>query len=48
MHEHGIIPIWIRLDLIVRVQGIPHDLTRREADKICSVVQALVPVKQEG
>ena len=37
----GIVPIPIRADLIVRVHGLPADLTVAEAQKIANVVQAL-------
>jgi hypothetical protein len=39
--EHGIVPVQIRPDLTVRIQGLPHDLTQAEADKIARVVLAL-------
>ena len=39
--DEGIISIQIRTDLIVRIQGIPWNLTKREAAKITSVVSAL-------
>jgi hypothetical protein len=41
MPHEEIIPIQIRPDLVVRVQGIPHDLTKAEAEKISRVVLAL-------
>jgi hypothetical protein len=37
-----IIPIQIREDVVVRIHGIPHDLTEEEAAKIARVVHALV------
>ncbi len=40
--EPRIIPIRIRPDLVVLVQDIPHDLTSKEAQKIASVVKAMV------
>lgn len=42
-----IIPIPIRADLVVRVQGIPHDLTVQEASKIAAVIQALANSQSE-
>ena len=36
----GLIPIRIRKDLVVYVQGIPHDLKKSEAAKICTVINA--------
>jgi hypothetical protein len=37
----SILPIPIRADLTVRVQGLPFDLTAAEAKKIASVIQAM-------
>ncbi len=37
-----ITPIPIRADLTIKIQGIPHDLTDVEAEKIAAVVRALV------
>lgn len=37
----GIIPIAIRSDLTIHVQGLPFDLTAREAKKIANVVLAM-------
>jgi hypothetical protein len=37
-----IVPIPIRPDLTVHVQGIPFDLTEAEARKIAAVVTAMV------
>lgn len=39
--DPGIITIQIRTDLVVRIQGIPWNLTKREAAKIVNVVSAL-------
>jgi hypothetical protein len=36
-----ILPIQIREDLTVQIAGIPHDLTREEAEKIARVVLAM-------
>jgi hypothetical protein len=36
-----ILPIQIREDLNVQIAGIPHDLTKAEADKIARVVMAM-------
>jgi hypothetical protein len=38
---NSILPIPIRADLIVHVQGLPFDLTPAEAKKIASVIQAM-------
>lgn len=35
-----IVPIQIRPDLTVHIQGLPHDLTKKEAEKIAGVVLA--------
>lgn len=37
----SILPIPIRADLTVRVQGLPFDLTEAEAKRIASVIQAM-------
>jgi len=37
----GIVPVPIRSDLIVYIQGLPFDLTTREAKKIANVVMAM-------
>lgn len=37
-----ILPIPLRADLIVRVQGLPYDLTEAEANKISTVIRAFV------
>lgn len=37
----SILPIPIRADLIVHVQGLPYDLTEGEAKKIANVIQAM-------
>lgn len=39
--EARIFPIQIREDLFVRIQNLPHDLTKAEAERICRVVMAL-------
>lgn len=39
--QNGVIPIEIRPGLVVRIQGIPFDLTPDEARKIVAVVTAL-------
>jgi hypothetical protein len=36
-----ILPIQIREDLTVQIAGIPHDMTKAEADKIARVVLAM-------
>jgi hypothetical protein len=43
--EDEIIPIQIRDNVIVRIHGIPHDLTRGEATKIANVILALAITK---
>lgn len=40
-NPHQIFPVPIREDLVVYIQNVPLDLTRREADKIAAVVRAL-------
>ena len=40
-NPHEIFPVPIREDLVVYVQNVPLDLTRREAEKIAAVVRAL-------
>lgn len=42
-----IIPIPLRADLVVRVYGIPFDLTKKEADRIANVIKALAQVDEE-
>ncbi len=37
----SILPIPIRADLIIHIQGLPFDLTEAEAKKIASVIQAM-------
>ena len=37
----NILPIPLRADLVVRIQGLPFDLTEAEAKKIAAVVQAM-------
>lgn len=39
--DDAIIPVEIRPGLIVRIHGIPLDMTQAEADKIARVVLAL-------
>jgi hypothetical protein len=41
MAGKGIVPIPIRADLIVHVQGLPFDLSQREAKKIANVILAM-------
>ena len=41
----SILPIPIRPDLTVRIQGLPYDLTPSEADKIANVVKAMATQK---
>jgi hypothetical protein len=41
MAEPTILPIPIRANLVVFVQGLPHDLTKAEANKIANVVKAM-------
>jgi hypothetical protein len=43
-----ILPIQIRPDLIVQIAGIPHDLTREEAEKIARVVMAMARTPDGG
>jgi hypothetical protein len=37
----SILPIPIRADLTIYIQGLPYDLTPTEAKKIASVIQAM-------
>lgn len=47
--EAEIITIPIRnLEVLVRIHGIPHDLTAEEASKIAAVVLAYGTPKREG
>lgn len=39
-----ITPIPIRADLTVKIQGIPLDLTKAEAEKIARVVEAMASI----
>ena len=43
---HDIFPVPLRANLVVYVQNIPLDMTRKEADKIAAVVQALAVVDE--
>ena len=36
----GVMPIRIRPDLTLRVQGIPHDLTKTEVERIVNIIMA--------
>jgi hypothetical protein len=40
--DDTIIPIQLRPDVTVRIQGIPHDLTDAEADRIERIITAMV------
>ena len=42
-----IMSIQIRDDLVVRIQGIPHDLTEQEAAKISRVIMAMANSRRE-
>jgi len=42
----SIMPIQIRDDLTIRIHGIPHDLTTKEAQRIANVILALVDDKR--
>ena len=37
----GIVPIALRADLTVHIQGLPFDLTKREAKKVANVILAM-------
>lgn len=39
--EDDIIPIALRKDLTVRIQGLPRDMTKDEAQKVANVILAL-------
>jgi hypothetical protein len=45
---HDIFPVPIREDLVVYLQNVPLDLTRKEAGKIAAVIQALAEPDSEG
>ena len=45
---HQIFPVPIRDDLVVYIQNVPLDMTRREADKIAAVVRALALPDQDA
>ena len=38
----GIIPIQIRRDVVVKIHGIPYDLTREEAERLILIIKAHV------
>jgi hypothetical protein len=44
----NILPIPLRKDLTVRVQGLPYDLTQAEADRIANVVKAMAVVPYDS
>lgn len=44
---NSIMPIPIRADLTVFVQGLPYDLTKAEANKIANVIKALAFTNEE-
>ena len=46
--QNTILPIQIRPDVTVLVQGIPHDLTKEEANKLEAVVMAMVMEARDG
>lgn len=46
-HDNSIVPIKIREDLTVFIQGIPHDFTAKEAKRVAAVVLALTSVTKE-
>lgn len=41
MHSPNVYPIPIRADLVVRIHGLPFDLTKAEAERIANVVKAM-------
>lgn len=45
--EIGILPVRIRSDLVVRIWGIPHDMTAAEAERISRVVMAFATALPE-
>lgn len=45
--ESTILPIPIRSGLVVYIQGLPHDLSRAEANKIANVVKAMAADETE-
>lgn len=44
---HTVVPIRIRPELTVFIQGMPHDMSEAEAGKIAAVIQAMAQ-KDEG
>ena len=46
--QNTILPIQIRPDVTVLVQGIPHDLTKEEANKLAAVVLAMATEARDG
>ena len=47
-NPHEIFPVPIREDLVVYIQNVPLDMTRREAEKIAAVVRALAVPGDDG
>lgn len=43
-----IIPVQIRPDLVVRIHGIPWDMTQAEAAKLAAVITALATADTSG
>lgn len=41
MHSPNVYPIPIRADLVVRIHGLPFDLTKAEAERIANIVKAM-------
>ena len=41
----SVLPIPIRADLIVQIQGLPFDLTPQEANKIANVIRAMASIE---
>lgn len=46
--EDRIISIKLRDDLVVSFDNIPHDLSQREADRLCRLIQALAVSDEAG
>jgi hypothetical protein len=40
-NEENILPIPLRVDLTIRIQGLPFDMTKAEAERIANVVKAM-------
>jgi hypothetical protein len=46
--ERYMFSVQIREDLVIRISGLPHDLSKLEAEKLCRVIMAHVPPSRDG